>query len=196
MRQERRGQSQSPRGAVAVLLPGAVCAGRSFPNAPASAAPAARRSRSRSRGTEKPISSARLEADANGDEAEQLNRIDRAAVRSSRAFCDHVRIVWLTPSMDSLFAGPAAGRAGSSTVSSGDRPESRRARRAIRAGLARAQPALEEQAQRRLARRDRARGGRARRRGRRGAARMRAPARGADCRRSQNHQLSLGEAGA
>jgi DNA replication and repair protein RecF len=47
---------------------------------------------------------------ANGDEAERLNRIDRAAVQSSRAFCDHVRIVWLTPSMDSLFAGPAAER--------------------------------------------------------------------------------------
>ena len=47
---------------------------------------------------------------ANGDEAERLNRIDRAAVASSRAFCDHVRIVWLTPAMDSLFAGPAAER--------------------------------------------------------------------------------------
>ena len=45
-----------------------------------------------------------------GDEAERLNRIDRAAVASSRAFCDHVRIVWLTPAMDSLFAGPAAER--------------------------------------------------------------------------------------
>ena len=38
------------------------------------------------------------------------NRIDRAAVASSRAFCDHVRIVWLTPAMDSLFAGPASER--------------------------------------------------------------------------------------
>ena len=47
---------------------------------------------------------------ANGDEAERLNRIDRAAVASSRAFCDHVRIVWLTPAMDSLFAGPAGER--------------------------------------------------------------------------------------
>jgi DNA replication and repair protein RecF len=47
---------------------------------------------------------------ANGDEAERLNRIDRSAVASSRAFCDHVRIVWLTPAMDSLFAGPAAER--------------------------------------------------------------------------------------
>ncbi len=46
----------------------------------------------------------------NGDDAERLNRIDRAAVSSSRAFCDHVRIVWLTPAMDSLFAGPAAER--------------------------------------------------------------------------------------
>jgi DNA replication and repair protein RecF len=45
-----------------------------------------------------------------GDEAERVNRIDRAAVASSRAFCDHVRIVWLTPAMDSLFAGPASER--------------------------------------------------------------------------------------
>jgi len=45
-----------------------------------------------------------------GDEAQRQNRIDRTAVASSRAFCDHVRIVWLTPAMDSLFAGPAAER--------------------------------------------------------------------------------------
>ena len=32
------------------------------------------------------------------------------AVASSRAFCDHVRLVWLTPAMDSLFAGPASER--------------------------------------------------------------------------------------
>ncbi len=47
---------------------------------------------------------------ADGDEAERLNRIDRTAIASSRAFCDHVRIVWLTPAMDSLFAGPASER--------------------------------------------------------------------------------------
>jgi DNA replication and repair protein RecF len=47
---------------------------------------------------------------AERDEAERRNRIDRAAVASSRAFCDHVRIVWLTPAMDSLFAGPAGER--------------------------------------------------------------------------------------
>jgi len=47
---------------------------------------------------------------ANGEAAERRNRIDGAAVASSRAFCDHVRIVWLTPAMDSLFAGPASER--------------------------------------------------------------------------------------
>ncbi|HTZ68767.1 MAG TPA: AAA family ATPase, partial [Roseiarcus sp.] len=47
---------------------------------------------------------------ANGETPERRNRIDRAAVASSRAFCDHVRIVWLTPAMDSLFAGPASER--------------------------------------------------------------------------------------
>jgi DNA replication and repair protein RecF len=47
---------------------------------------------------------------ANGEAAERRNRIDRTAVASSRAFCDHVRVVWLTPAMDSLFAGPASER--------------------------------------------------------------------------------------
>jgi DNA replication and repair protein RecF len=47
---------------------------------------------------------------ANGEGAERRNRIDRSAVASSRAFCDHVRLVWLTPAMDSLFAGPASER--------------------------------------------------------------------------------------
>ncbi len=42
--------------------------------------------------------------------AERKNRVDRAPVASSRAFSDHVRIVWLTPAMDSLFSGPASER--------------------------------------------------------------------------------------
>ena len=37
-------------------------------------------------------------------------RIDREPVSSSRAFADHVRIVWLTPAMDGLFTGPAGER--------------------------------------------------------------------------------------
>ena len=51
-----------------------------------------------------------FERGTNADEAGRRNRIDRIAVASSRAFCDHVRIVWLTPAMDSLFAGPASER--------------------------------------------------------------------------------------
>ena len=51
-----------------------------------------------------------FERGTNADEAGRRNRIDRVAVASSRAFCDHVRIVWLTPAMDSLFAGPASER--------------------------------------------------------------------------------------
>ena len=47
---------------------------------------------------------------ANGEAAERVNRIDRMAVASSRAFCDHVRLVWLTPAMDSLLSGPAGER--------------------------------------------------------------------------------------
>ncbi len=42
--------------------------------------------------------------------AERKNRIDRAPVASSRAFSDLVRVVWLTPAMDSLFSGPASER--------------------------------------------------------------------------------------
>lgn len=37
-------------------------------------------------------------------------RIDRAPVSSARAFADHIRPIWLTPSMDGLFAGPAGDR--------------------------------------------------------------------------------------
>ncbi len=37
-------------------------------------------------------------------------RIDRAPVSSARAFADHIRVVWLTPSMDQLFSGPAGER--------------------------------------------------------------------------------------
>ncbi|HUB64306.1 MAG TPA: DNA replication/repair protein RecF [Methylocella sp.] len=37
-------------------------------------------------------------------------RLDRAPTPSIRAFCDHVRVVWLTPAMDGLFSGPAGDR--------------------------------------------------------------------------------------
>ncbi|WP_294538597.1 DNA replication/repair protein RecF [uncultured Rhodoblastus sp.] len=37
-------------------------------------------------------------------------RLDREPISSARAFADHVRIVWLTPSMDGLFTGPAGER--------------------------------------------------------------------------------------
>jgi DNA replication and repair protein RecF len=37
-------------------------------------------------------------------------RIDREPVASATAFADHLRIVWLTPAMDGLFAGPASER--------------------------------------------------------------------------------------
>jgi DNA replication and repair protein RecF len=37
-------------------------------------------------------------------------RIDREPVPSATAFADHLRVVWLTPAMDGLFAGPASER--------------------------------------------------------------------------------------
>jgi DNA replication and repair protein RecF len=42
--------------------------------------------------------------------AERVNRIDRAPVASSRAFSDHLRLVWLTPAMDPLLCGPSSER--------------------------------------------------------------------------------------
>jgi DNA replication and repair protein RecF len=37
-------------------------------------------------------------------------RVDREPVASATAFADHLRVVWLTPQMDPLFAGPASER--------------------------------------------------------------------------------------
>jgi DNA replication and repair protein RecF len=37
-------------------------------------------------------------------------RIDREPVTSSAAFADHLSLIWLTPAMDGLFAGPASER--------------------------------------------------------------------------------------
>jgi DNA replication and repair protein RecF len=47
-----------------------------------------------------------------GEEAarSRLCRIDREPVGSAAAFADHLRVIWLTPAMDQLFAGPASER--------------------------------------------------------------------------------------
>lgn len=37
-------------------------------------------------------------------------RVDRESVSSAAAFADHLRVIWLVPSMDMLFNGPAAER--------------------------------------------------------------------------------------
>ncbi len=37
-------------------------------------------------------------------------RLNRAPAASIRAFCEHVRVLWLTPAMDGLFSGPAGDR--------------------------------------------------------------------------------------
>src|SRR5437899_7657258 len=37
-------------------------------------------------------------------------RIDREPVASATAFADHLRVVWLVPAMDGLFAGPGSER--------------------------------------------------------------------------------------
>src|ERR1035437_492829 len=51
--------------------------------------------------------------DAPGDDAPATSRrcrIDREPVTSAAAFGDHLRMVWLTPSMDGLFLGAASER--------------------------------------------------------------------------------------
>src|SRR3954469_12767314 len=47
-----------------------------------------------------------------GDESATVRRcrIDREPVSSAAAFGDHLRMVWLTPAMDGLFAGAASER--------------------------------------------------------------------------------------
>jgi DNA replication and repair protein RecF len=45
-----------------------------------------------------------------GSPAQRKYRINREPAPSIRAFCEHVRVVWLTPAMDGLFSGPAGDR--------------------------------------------------------------------------------------
>lgn len=44
------------------------------------------------------------------DTPARRSRIDRETVSSAAAFAEHLRVVWLTPEMDSLFIGPASER--------------------------------------------------------------------------------------
>jgi DNA replication and repair protein RecF len=50
--------------------------------------------------------------EATGEEGAltRKNRVDREPVPSAAVFADHLRIVWLTPQMDQLFAGPGSER--------------------------------------------------------------------------------------
>ena len=176
LRRERRRQDQSARGAVAVL---------------AGARPAPRRarrlrahrrrrrlrrcrSRSRTRATRRQLGVGSrptpTAAPASGS-----NRIDRAPVASARAFADHLRLVWLTPAMDGLFAGPAGERRRflDRLVLAIDPQHGARVSQFERALRGRNRLLEEGARNARLARRDRARGGRTRRRRRRGAGRMR-----------------------
>jgi DNA replication and repair protein RecF len=52
-----------------------------------------------------------IEAPANEDmTVTRKCRIDREPMSSASAFADHVRVIWLVPAMDQLFAGPASER--------------------------------------------------------------------------------------
>jgi DNA replication and repair protein RecF len=51
-----------------------------------------------------------IEAGHAGDLPLRKCRVDREPVSSVAAFADHLRVVWLTPSMDGLFAGAASER--------------------------------------------------------------------------------------
>jgi DNA replication and repair protein RecF len=45
-----------------------------------------------------------------GPEKRRSVRINQASARSAEALLDHLRVIWLTPSMDGLFTGPASER--------------------------------------------------------------------------------------
>jgi DNA replication and repair protein RecF len=47
---------------------------------------------------------------AEGASPQRQCRVDREPVTSATAFVDHLKILWLTPAMDSLFNGPASER--------------------------------------------------------------------------------------
>lgn len=51
-----------------------------------------------------------LEPAAEGGNPVRKYRLNQANAGSARAFADHLRVVWLTPSMDGLFTGPAGER--------------------------------------------------------------------------------------
>lgn len=51
-----------------------------------------------------------LEPGQGGQAAARRYRVDREPVTSARAFAAHLRLVWLTPAMDSLFNGPPGER--------------------------------------------------------------------------------------
>lgn len=51
-----------------------------------------------------------LETPEGATTASRRCRIDRAAVTSAKGFADHLRVVWLTPAMDGLFAGSSSER--------------------------------------------------------------------------------------
>ncbi len=51
-----------------------------------------------------------LEAPEGTTTASRRCRIDRAPITSAKGFADHLRVVWLTPAMDGLFAGPSSER--------------------------------------------------------------------------------------
>ena len=109
--------------------------------------------------------------DAPGSEAAATSRrcrIDREPVSSATAFGDHLRMVWLTPSMDGLFTGAASERRRffDRLVLAIDSEHSARVS-ALDRSLAIAQsPARGAQFRRPLVRRDRARDRRTRGRGR------------------------------
>ena len=187
MRRERRRQDQSPRSFVAVR------SGTRLTPSGARGMRAGRRRRrlravDRSRGGRRDASAGlRLETgrERRGGGAPQPHRPRgrRLVARVLRPCASR-----LADAGDGFAVRRVGKRAAplSRPLRAGDRPQSWRAGRAVRTGAARTQPAPGRgRAQRRMARRDRARGGSARRRGRRGAARLRAPARSAHRRRAR-----------
>jgi DNA replication and repair protein RecF len=51
-----------------------------------------------------------IEMTMEGPESRRAVRVNRAPARSAEALLEHLRVIWLTPSMDGLFTGPAGER--------------------------------------------------------------------------------------
>ena len=109
---ERRRQDQLHRGDLVSVARDAACAAPRWRMSPTIRATAPGRSppRSRARSALPRSAPASMRRAMRPAATSRRCRIDREPVTSAAAFGDHLRMVWLTPSMDGLFLGAASER--------------------------------------------------------------------------------------